>query len=161
LLLEQTERSIGFQCSKYGFYREDTDTMKRFPGWMPTCELTLLFVFESQCPTFSGKPSNVHCAGRAEDTLWPSCKLCCSITMKFARCLFFKHSHYRSLPLLAVSSLSFSQWMGKGFCWIVIDCTSVTSVLLPEVEPAGLCTPLHSTRGLLMEEEVGTIISIW
>lgn len=66
---------------------------------------------------------------------------------------------------LSISSFSFAQLMGKGFCWVLIDCTSITSVLLLESGTWRLMyffmayVLLHGTRSLLMEE-VGIIISI-
>lgn len=109
---------------------------------------------------FVGKPSNVHCTGRqnrtAEDALWPSCKLCCIITVKFLQYLFFERRCYVSLFIFFLS-LPFhflGGWEG--------DFAGVSFLLFPlcfcwKVEPASFCTHVHSIRGLPMEEEVGTI----
>lgn len=141
---------------------------KEFPGWKANCELTLHFVFEM--PHTYWETTQVHCTGRqdmrAEDTLWlnVSC-MCINVTAvplpwNFYNIYFFEYNPYLSLSLFSPPLLFHSWSMGKDFMgfWR-------TALLSPlrfcwKVEPEGLCTPLHSMRGLGMED-VGTMISIW
>lgn len=163
LLLEQTGRTW---FSKYGYSLEDVDIVKRY--WCSKKNTQTENLLVRWCTLYLGWNSPYLVGGqctvrqdmRADDTYLLRVMSARDLHWNFFNIYFwtqFLSELFALSPSLLFHLLS---WWGRDFVefWL-------TALLSPlcfywKVEPGGLCTLLHSTRSLLMEE-LSTIISIW